>query len=157
MKTELSPQRVRIVHEHIAQDLICTECGYNLRTQPLDGRCPECATPIPEVLAEGHARQLKGQQYLELWWGVLGLYLFLWTCFGLGWLILLYRGQLWRPLETLTELSVGLTMLLSFLTGTVHLGMMVSHTWRGRWQSAGWLLLIGPLNPIVAARVFGLF
>src|SRR5262249_59076791 len=25
-------------------DLACVACGYNLRTQPVSGRCPECAT-----------------------------------------------------------------------------------------------------------------
>lgn len=31
-------------------DLACVACGYNLRTQPRDGRCPECATPVADSL-----------------------------------------------------------------------------------------------------------
>lgn len=35
----------------IAGDLACVGCGYNLRTQPADGRCPECARPCAESLS----------------------------------------------------------------------------------------------------------
>jgi hypothetical protein len=30
----------------IATDMPCLTCGYNLRMQPLDGRCPECGTGV---------------------------------------------------------------------------------------------------------------
>lgn len=30
----------------LAEDTLCLRCGYNLRKQPLDGRCPECAHPV---------------------------------------------------------------------------------------------------------------
>lgn len=29
-------------------DLTCIGCGYNLRTMPFDGRCPECTRPVKE-------------------------------------------------------------------------------------------------------------
>lgn len=35
----------------IAGDLACIDCGYNLRTQPAAGRCPECARPCAESLS----------------------------------------------------------------------------------------------------------
>ncbi len=30
----------------VADDLECMQCGYNLRTLPVDGLCPECAAPV---------------------------------------------------------------------------------------------------------------
>ncbi len=35
---------------HVATDAPCVTCGYNLRTLALDGRCPECATPVWDSL-----------------------------------------------------------------------------------------------------------
>lgn len=35
----------------IDHDLLCVGCGYNLRMQPRDGRCPECAKPVAESLS----------------------------------------------------------------------------------------------------------
>lgn len=32
-------------------DLPCVGCDYNLRTQPRDGHCPECAQPVAESLS----------------------------------------------------------------------------------------------------------
>lgn len=32
----------------IDADLCCADCGYNLLTQPLNGRCPECGLPVVE-------------------------------------------------------------------------------------------------------------
>ncbi|HTW95880.1 MAG TPA: hypothetical protein VMD30_13840 [Tepidisphaeraceae bacterium] len=31
-------------------DTPCLQCGYNLRTQPLDGKCPECGTAVQDSL-----------------------------------------------------------------------------------------------------------
>jgi hypothetical protein len=36
---------------HIAVDLSCANCRYNLRTQPVDGKCPECGHPVTETTA----------------------------------------------------------------------------------------------------------
>lgn len=36
----------------IVVDLSCARCGYNLRYQPRDGRCPECATPVAASLEQ---------------------------------------------------------------------------------------------------------
>jgi len=35
-------------------DLLCVACGYNLRMQPLAGRCPECGAPIRHTLEFPH-------------------------------------------------------------------------------------------------------
>jgi hypothetical protein len=34
----------------VDDDAQCVQCGYNLRTQRRDGRCPECDTPVAESL-----------------------------------------------------------------------------------------------------------
>ena len=34
-------------------DLPCISCGYNLRSLPMSGRCPECNSPIEEALHHG--------------------------------------------------------------------------------------------------------
>lgn len=36
---------------HVAVDLNCTNCGYNLWTQSVRGRCPECGRPVVETTA----------------------------------------------------------------------------------------------------------
>jgi hypothetical protein len=38
----------------VSTDLPCVECGYNLRTQTLHGRCPECGAPILRSLQSDH-------------------------------------------------------------------------------------------------------
>jgi endogenous inhibitor of DNA gyrase (YacG/DUF329 family) len=45
---------------HVAVDLKCLNCGYNLRTQPVTGRCPECGHPVAETTA-GYLPQLDGE------------------------------------------------------------------------------------------------
>ena len=35
-------------------NLRCAKCGYNLRMQALDGRCPECGTEVAETLRAGN-------------------------------------------------------------------------------------------------------
>ncbi len=34
-------------------DVNCIDCGYNLRMQPIEGRCPECATAVGDSLTRG--------------------------------------------------------------------------------------------------------
>jgi len=38
----------------VEHDLACVGCEYNLRTQPLDGVCPECGKPIDHTLRFPH-------------------------------------------------------------------------------------------------------
>lgn len=38
------------VDGRLVEDRFCVRCGYNLRTQLPDGRCPECNTPVAESL-----------------------------------------------------------------------------------------------------------
>ncbi len=45
----------------LAVNIGCTGCGYNLRSQPLDGRCPECGRAVAgaqrsKVVEAGGAR-----------------------------------------------------------------------------------------------------
>jgi hypothetical protein len=41
----------------VETDLPCVGCQYNLRTQPLDGLCPECGKPIRATLQFPHLRR----------------------------------------------------------------------------------------------------
>jgi uncharacterized membrane protein YhdT len=47
---QISPSRPPILDGtgRVAVDLKCLNCGYNLRTQPVTGRCPECGHPVSE-------------------------------------------------------------------------------------------------------------
>ena len=38
----------------VENDLACAACGYNLRTQPAGGRCPECGARIRQTLSFPH-------------------------------------------------------------------------------------------------------
>jgi hypothetical protein len=40
----------------VAIDLPCVRCGYLLRMQPLDGRCPECGTEVAATVAASPGR-----------------------------------------------------------------------------------------------------
>jgi len=57
----------------LAGDLACVSCDYNLRSQPVDGRCPECATAVEYSLrvipqAADVARGLRRIQVgLSIW------------------------------------------------------------------------------------------
>ena len=48
MQDHIDPPSTSILDAsgHIAVDLACANCRYNLRTQPVDGKCPECAFPV---------------------------------------------------------------------------------------------------------------
>ena len=52
----------------LGQDIPCARCGYNLRTQIPDGRCPECGAAVEEALrryVSADAHWLRG-----LVWGI---------------------------------------------------------------------------------------
>jgi hypothetical protein len=42
------------MHNLIDQDLVCVACGYNLRTQAVDGVCPECGRSVQSTLKFPH-------------------------------------------------------------------------------------------------------
>ena len=48
MNTEPVPAAV------VDADLLCVACGYNLRMQPVDGRCPECGATIRHTITFPH-------------------------------------------------------------------------------------------------------
>ena len=53
MQDHISPASTSILDAggHVAVDLACVNCRYNLRTQPVDGKCPECGHPVTETTA----------------------------------------------------------------------------------------------------------
>ena len=62
------PDALAETDTRVADDLECMQCGYNLRTLPVDGLCPECAAPV-QFSREGYylrsapvewLRKLKG-------------------------------------------------------------------------------------------------
>lgn len=42
---------------NVRSDIPCDECGYNLRTMPIDGHCPECNFPVSDSI---HANEVRG-------------------------------------------------------------------------------------------------
>lgn len=46
---------------HVAGDIPCVECGYNLRTLLIDGPCSECGKPVGETL------ELLKSRWAESW------------------------------------------------------------------------------------------
>jgi hypothetical protein len=58
----------------VAADVPCRTCSYNLRTQPISGVCPECATPVRASI-RGDWLVFSEPRYIErLAWGA-SLYL----------------------------------------------------------------------------------
>ena len=77
-------------------DLPCVACGYNLRMQPRDGRCPECATPVAKSLntfaldgANPTWCQQTAQSLRFLSW-VLACYVSLYVWDLVSWLIFMF-------------------------------------------------------------------
>lgn len=62
--------------QRLATDVPCIGCGYNLRSLPADGLCPECGRPVPPSL-ELFARRLS---FGDPTW-------LLEVCRGLNWLL----------------------------------------------------------------------
>lgn len=44
----------------VADETLCTKCGYALRGLPLDGACPECNTPVQETLSKRRLHMADG-------------------------------------------------------------------------------------------------
>ncbi|MEM1209112.1 MAG: hypothetical protein AAGI54_07570 [Planctomycetota bacterium] len=52
-------------------DLPCLECGYNLRTQPLEtGRCPECSLPVGRSVVGNRLRYCDPRWLTQIGWGL---------------------------------------------------------------------------------------
>jgi hypothetical protein len=69
--------------ELIDRDLPCAHCGYNLRTLPSGGACPECATAVQQsIVAEGQIHPRYGRSILceGRRWLITGAL----SCFGLS-------------------------------------------------------------------------
>lgn len=50
VSSEVRSHDANVATNMIEHDLPCAGCGYNLRTQLADGRCPECAAPVAHSL-----------------------------------------------------------------------------------------------------------
>ncbi|MEO0964821.1 MAG: hypothetical protein AAFY08_06845 [Planctomycetota bacterium] len=58
----------------VAVDLPCLECGYNLRTQPMEtGRCPECSLPVGRSVVGNQLRFCDPAWLTQLGHGLTGL------------------------------------------------------------------------------------
>jgi hypothetical protein len=65
----------------VTEDMLCVHCGYNVRGLPVDGRCPECGTPVSWSLRGDLLRhadpewldRLRLGTVLKLWNIVLGI------------------------------------------------------------------------------------
>ena len=64
----------------VADDTLCLECAYNLRTLSFEGRCPECGTPVG-ISAHGNFLRYCDPAWMEklalgitlIVWGVVGI------------------------------------------------------------------------------------
>jgi len=43
-------ETISLGEEVVSGDLACSRCGYNLRTMPAGGVCPECGQPVPTAV-----------------------------------------------------------------------------------------------------------
>jgi len=67
-----------ITQGNVQADITCRKCGYNLRGLPVDGRCPECGTPVG-VSVNGELLRYSDPAYVEtlrkgvnfILWGIL--------------------------------------------------------------------------------------
>jgi hypothetical protein len=69
----------------IEGDLACDQCGYNLRTLPLDGVCPECAGSVLRAVEAFRDRKQPGLSGQSTYWLASG---------GVGFLVYLIIGNL---------------------------------------------------------------
>jgi hypothetical protein len=54
---------------HVAIDTPCVACGYNLRTLPVAGMCPECHAPVDEALRSFNGFPVPRGHHRKLAWG----------------------------------------------------------------------------------------
>ncbi len=55
--------RASLTSDTVGDDVICLQCGYNVRGLPRGGRCPECGTPIKRSL-QGNLLRYSSPAYL---------------------------------------------------------------------------------------------
>jgi hypothetical protein len=82
-----------VVTGNVDADIPCRKCGYNLRGLAVDGRCPECATPVG-VSINGELLRYSDPTF------VIGLIVIIYT---IMYLIMLFRFG--RQFEEQTRLA----------------------------------------------------
>lgn len=77
--------------EFIQADIPCSVCGYNLRGQAREGRCPECGAAVMEAFRGGQLTYADRDWLIRVrsgvnlvFWGIAGSIIFMCICMILG-------------------------------------------------------------------------
>jgi len=90
-QTPPTPTTILDATGHIAVDLPCAKCRYNLRTLAVDGKCPECAFPVARSAGGNYLHHAPARWVRRLANGALLLVIAL--CGGGGlWLVATIAG-----------------------------------------------------------------
>ena len=62
--SEIPLQPASMFSGSVEGDIPCRKCSYNLRGLPLDGRCPECGTPVG-VSVNGELLRYSDPEFIQ--------------------------------------------------------------------------------------------
>lgn len=105
----------------VTDDCPCRVCGYNLRTLPLDGQCPECGAPVTDSRGTQTLLAAPRRHLLQLLTGA-GLVMIAAATFGVAMValaIVASSGVRPFPITPLVTASVTGSVLLCCVTGLV--------------------------------------
>jgi len=138
-----SPQMSGVRDGRVADDTPCHHCGYDLRTLPVNGVCPECATPVRNSLRGNYLayadpgflrRIIRGARAV-----VYSCVLLVVTC-----LLNTYTGSLY--MERCGPITIGLALWGVFLMTSPDPSTIGEAQYaRFRWPARG-LLILGPVS-----------
>lgn len=148
---ELLP--IQVENGRVAEDLACADCDYNLRTIPIDGRCPECGLSIDDTrafLGDVAGRKANGRDQIVL---LRKITFFLWIACGTMIGIIFVAPVAGEDLSYMLQRVVGVVVFLALASsGTILLIaaiMSLSAALHRDYANARGFLYTAAFNPIL--------